>query len=54
MKIKPVFESLAKANDNDNLKFAAVNTKQAFDCCQAYKITSIPQFYFYVNGKEVS
>jgi hypothetical protein len=28
MRIKPVFESAAKANENDNLVFAAVNTSQ--------------------------
>jgi len=33
MRIKPVFESYAKSNDNENLKFAAVNTTQCRDCC---------------------
>ena len=32
MRIKPVFESAAKANENDNLIFAAVNTSQVQDC----------------------
>ena len=54
MRIKPVFEGYAKSNDNENLKFAAVNTTQARDCCQAFGITSIPQFFFYVAGKQVS
>jgi len=31
MRIKPTFESAAKANDNPNLVFAAVNTSVARD-----------------------
>jgi thioredoxin-like negative regulator of GroEL len=53
LRIKPVFESLSQANENDNLKFAAVNTQQCPDCSQAFKITLIPQFYFFVDGKVV-
>lgn len=45
---------MANIYQNDNLKFAAVNTQQCRDCCEAFKITSIPQFYFYVNGKVVN
>ena len=32
MRIKPTFESAAKANDNPNLVFVAVNTQMAQDC----------------------
>jgi thioredoxin-like negative regulator of GroEL len=54
LRIKPVFENLARANDNENLKFATVNTQVCRDCAQAYAITAIPQFYFYHQGKQHS
>jgi len=52
MKIKPFFENLAKTNDNENLKFCAVNTMQCRDCAQAFGITAIPAFHFYLSGAE--
>ena len=52
MRIKPVFENLARSNENENLVFAAVNTQIRRDCAQAFGITAIPQFYFYVNGEQ--
>jgi thioredoxin 1 len=53
-RIKPRFEAMAKANDNDNLKFAAVNTQNCHDCAKEFSISSIPQFNFYVGGKMVN
>jgi hypothetical protein len=32
MRIKPTFESAAKANENANIVFAAVNTSETRDC----------------------
>jgi thiol-disulfide isomerase/thioredoxin len=52
MRIKPTFESAAKANDNPNLVFVAVNTQVARDCGQAFGVTAIPNFIAFLNGKQ--
>ena len=52
MRIKPTFESAAKTNENPNLIFVAVNTQVARDCAQAYRISAIPNFIAFFNGKE--
>jgi thioredoxin-like negative regulator of GroEL len=52
MRIKPTFESAAKANDNPNLVFAAVNTSQARDCGGAFQVTAIPNFIAFEAGKQ--
>ena len=52
MRIKPTFEAMAKSNENENFKFAAVNTSERQDCAHAFKVTGIPQFYFFHQGKE--
>lgn len=31
-----------------------MNTQECRDCAQAYNITAIPQFYFFVKGKIVN
>ena len=52
MRIKPTFESAAKANDNPNLVFAAVNTSQAQDCARAFQVNAIPNFIAFDAGKQ--
>jgi hypothetical protein len=53
MRIKPVFESAAKANDNPNLVFAAVNTAEVYDCSAEFGVSAIPNFIAFVGGKQV-
>jgi len=53
MRIKPTFEAAAKANDNPNLVFVAVNTSQARDCAMAFQVNAIPNFIAFHNGNQV-
>lgn len=52
MRIKPTFESAARANENPNLVFAAVNTSQVRDCSQAFGVSAIPNFIAFLNGQQ--
>jgi thiol-disulfide isomerase/thioredoxin len=52
MRIKPTFESAAKANDNPNLVFVAVNTSLSRDCGQAFGVNAIPNFIAFSNGSQ--
>lgn len=53
MRIKPTFEAAAKANDNPNLVFVAVNTSEARDCAMAFQVNAIPNFIAFNNGQQV-
>lgn len=52
MRFKPMFESMANANQNPKIVFCAVNVQQSQDIGGAFQVRSIPQFNFYMNGKE--
>lgn len=52
MKFKPVFERFAYANPNIQMAFAAVNVNDYRDIGRTFSITSVPQFSFFLNGKE--
>lgn len=52
MRIKPTFESAAKANTNPNLVFAAVNTQVARDASMAFGVNAIPNFIAFKDGKQ--
>ena len=43
---------MAAANQNEKIVFVAVNVQEHQDVGQAFSIRSIPQFNFYLNGKE--
>jgi thioredoxin 1 len=51
-RIKPVFENMAKMNENENIAFCAVNTRQARDAAAAYQVSAIPNFICFVNGQQ--
>ena len=53
MRIKPVFENLAKMNENENIAFCAVNTQEARDAASAFQVSAIPNFVVMHNGKEM-
>jgi thioredoxin-like negative regulator of GroEL len=42
MRFKPVFEGAARANQNSNIVFCAVETDRVQDCAQANNVSSIP------------
>lgn len=52
MRFKPIFESTASANQNTKIVFCAVNVQQSQEIAGAFGISSIPQFNFYLGGKE--
>jgi thiol-disulfide isomerase/thioredoxin len=52
MRIKPVYEATARANDNQNLVFVAVNCDQARDCSMSFGIRGIPTFIGFLNGQK--
>lgn len=52
MRFKPIFENTAAGNQNPKIVFCAVNVQSSQDIAQAFNIRSIPQFNFYLNGKE--
>lgn len=45
---------MSYALKNESLKFATVNTQEARDCAIYFKVTAIPFFVFFVNGKQHS
>ena len=51
MRIKPTFESAAKANENPNLVFAACNTQEVRDAPGAFQVSAIPNFIAFHNGQ---
>ena len=51
MKLKPVFESVAK--DYTNVKFAKVSVDQEQEIASKYGILGIPVIKFFCEGKEV-
>ena len=53
MRFKPTFEATARANQNENIVFCAVQTDEAPDAKMAFGVTSIPQFNFMLHGQEV-
>ena len=42
MRFKPVYEATARANQNANIVFCAVNTQEVRDVAMSYQIRSIP------------
>ncbi len=54
MRFKPVFEGAARANQNKNIVFCAVECDRARDCAQANNVRSIPQFNFFLNGASLA
>lgn len=52
LRIKPTFEAAAQANNNPNLVFVAVNTKEGQQCAQAFNVTGIPNFIAFLNGNQ--
>jgi thiol-disulfide isomerase/thioredoxin len=50
-RIKPVFENLARMNENENIVFCAVNTRTAPDAAGAYQVSAIPNFIAFLNGQ---
>jgi len=52
MRFKPIFENTAKGNQNKKIVFCAVETDRCQDCAQAFQVRSIPQFNFFLHGKE--
>ena len=52
MRFKPVFEAMARANQNDKIVFCAVQTNENRDSAMAFQVSSIPQFNFFLNGEE--
>lgn len=52
MRIKPTFESAAKANENPNLVFAAVNTSVVRDAPGHFQVSAIPNFIAFHNGAQ--
>lgn len=52
MRFKPVFENTAAGNQNPKIVFCAVNVQQSQDIGNAFHVRSIPQFNFYLHGKE--
>mmetsp|Transcript_31610 Transcript_31610/g.48343 ORF Transcript_31610/g.48343 Transcript_31610/m.48343 type:complete len:122 (-) Transcript_31610:842-1207(-) len=54
MRIKPTYESAARANENSNLVFAAVNTQAAREVSAQHQISSIPTFMAFLDGKKIT
>lgn len=52
MRFKPIYENMAAGNQNPKIIFCAVNVQQSQDIGNAFHVRSIPQFNFYLNGKE--
>jgi len=52
MRFKPVYENTARANQNPKIVFCAVNVQQSRDIGMAFQVQSIPQFNFFIDGKE--
>jgi hypothetical protein len=52
MRFKPIFERFAYANANVNITFCLVNVNDYRDIGRSFAVTSVPQFSFYLNGRE--
>ena len=52
MRFKPVYENTCRANQNPKIVFCAVNVQQSRDIGMAFQVQSIPQFNFFIDGKE--
>jgi len=52
MRFKPIFEAAARGNKNKHIVFCAVDCDRARDAAIANNVRSIPQFNFFINGKE--
>ncbi|XP_068584445.1 thioredoxin-like [Cebidichthys violaceus] len=51
--IGPIFHGLASQPENKNVVFLKVDVDEADDVSKECKITSMPTFHFYKNGKKV-
>ena len=50
MRFKPTYEAAARANQNENIVFCAVQTNEVQDAAMEFQVSSIPQFNFMLNG----
>jgi thioredoxin 1 len=53
MRLKPVFESVAKEYSGSDIKFVKVNVEEEQEIASKYGIQGIPVVKFFCEGKEV-
>ena len=54
MRFKPIFESAARGNPNKNIVFCSVQCDENRETAQAFQVTGIPQFNFFLNGEQTA